>query len=367
MRALSFPKPSNTVYPGLRFADLANMRRQTEFNRKAFTGWTRQQPFNVENESLLVGILQQLSINPEWDLEYVVGYARFRSYSLCTLFKITSIHQVGAATTNEFYRNNTREHWCYIENTKKYIPGEISLKALNPVVPLCSTVTQHGYSHPLTRSKRVSSTTDDMAVMGIDIVELAVGWWLYQRLNRSRDTGPGAYIAQYPFVKAQLTHNQLTVINVLYEAFVHNLPLQSLITADTVIFTTSSEQKYYMKYLEFLIGYFSNHRLESFEHFLKTIESIYAVPYFNYISSDRNGLFAQAMWIWEPAILKLYSIYLTACNKTNRKASDINTIVERTHRERTQEYRRIPEVYFKQWFIDIADEAYMLNKANLNI
>lgn len=364
MRTLSFPKPSNTVYPRLQFTDLNNMRRQTEFNRKAFVNWVRDQPFNVENEHLLVGLLQQLSINAEWDLDYVVGYTRFRAYSLCTMFKITSLHHVGEATTQGFYRNNTREHWCLIENTKEYRMGEVSLNSLRPVVPLCSTVVQHGYSHYLTRSDRSSNAIGHLAVIGVDLVELAVGWWMYQRLNRERDTGPGAYVAQYPFVQAQLIHNQLTVINMLYEHVIDGIPLDVLITADKVVFTTVSEQKYYKKLLEFLVGYYSSHRLQNFEHFLSAIDSIYKEEYFNYVQAGKNGLFAQTMWIWEPAILKLYSIYLTFCNQQKHKVSDISTVIVRTESERLQNFRKVPESYFKGWFIELSDQVSQLNKEN---
>lgn len=365
MRTLSFPKPTNTLYPTLRFTDLANMRRQTEYNRKAFIGWVRQQPFNVENENLLVGLLQQLSINAGWDLEYVVGYTRFRAYSLCTLFKITSLHQVGVAHKDGFYRNNAREHWCLIENTKTYSEDTLSIDELRPVIPLCSTVTQHGYSHPLTRDKADNSTVGDLAIMGVDLVELAVGWWLYQRMGMEKDGGPGAYIAQYPFVQAQLIHNQLSVINILYEHLIHSVPINKLISFDSVIFTTVSEKREFVKYIEFLVNFYKNRRLESFEHFLVAIDSIYAQPYFNYVSAGRAALFSQTQWIWEPPILKLYSIYLKMCTVMKVKASDVNTIIGRTHRSRVQNFSRVPESYFKGWFYQLCDETYALNLENL--
>lgn len=367
MRALSFPKPSNTVYPRLRFADLANLRRLTAFNQKAFTRWVRDQPFNVENEHLLVGLLQQLSINAEWDLDYVVAYTRFRAYSLCTLFKITSLHHVGEATLEGFYRNNTREHWCLIENTKEYKEGTVGLHTLTPVMPLCSTVITRGYSHNLTRRKEKSNAITDLAVIGVDIVELAVGWWLYQRLNRTRDTGPGAYIAQYPFVKAQLVHNQLSIINILYDHVVHDVPLESLIKTDKVLFTTANEEACIVKYLKFLIAYYDGHRMQNFEHFLSALEGLYEGDHFNYVQAGKSALFAQTMWVWEPGILKLYAVYLTFCNKNKYKVNDISTIISRTHNERTQEYRRIPESYFKGWFVDLADEVLALNKENFKL
>lgn len=365
MRALSFPRPSEIVYPRLNFADHANMRRQTEFNRTAFFEWVDSQPFNVENENLLVGLLQQLSINPEWTLEYVVSYTRLKARSLCTTFGVTNINRVGSAVENGFYRRNTREHWCLIENTRQYNLSSVKFKNLCPVVPLASTITTRGYSHTLTRDTKVSNPVTDLAVMGIDLVELAVGWWGYQRLDRKRSAGPAAYLSQIPLVNAQLMHNQLAPINILYEHFINETKLESLLSVDKVIFTTSNEDNYFNKYLKFLIDYFQNHRLQTFEHFLTTFLSLYDEDYTNYVRAGNNALFAQTMWIWEPALLKLYSLYIFFCNKNGYRVTDLTTLIIKTHREREQEYRRLPESYFKGWFSEMADTTLTLAMENV--
>lgn len=366
MRTLSFPVPSNANHALLRFPEVGNMRRQTDFNRNAFLEWTADQPFNVENEHILVGLLHQLSINKDWDLKYVVDYTRLRAYSLCTQFKITSPNRVGQAISDGFYRNNTREHWCLIDNTKVYDEATLDLDKLRPVVPLCSTITSHGYKHNVTKPVNyIRSAIGDLAVMGVDLVELAVGWWAYQKLNRERDAGPGAYIAQYPFVYAQLMHNQLSIINVLYEHVINGTPSEELIKTDRVVFTLANDERFYGELIEHLVKFYSNRRLVSFDHFMKAIISIYTEPYFNYVRAGNNAVFAQTMWIWEPAILKLLAIYLTFCNKGGYKAGDFNTMIARTHPYRIQNLGRIPEAYFKGWFYELAMLVHKLNEENL--
>ena len=366
MRTLSFPKPSNATYPLLRFPEVGNMHRQTDFNKNAFLDWTAAQPFNVENEHILVGILQQLSIDVNWELDYVVAYTRFRANSLCTQFKITSINRVGEAIIDGFYRNNTREHWCLIENTQVYTLATLDLDKLRPVVPLCSTVTSHGYVHNMTKPINYKrSQIEDLAIIGLDMVELAVGWWAYQKLNRERDTGPGTYIAQYPFVYAQLMHNQLSIINVLYEHVINGVPSEELIKTDHVVFTTANDRRFYVELIEHLVKYYSNRRLANFEHFLQAIISIYPQPFFNYVRAGNHAIFSQTMWLWEPAILKLYAIYLTFCNQGGYKAGDVNTAITRTHPNRMQNYNRVPEAYFKGWFYELAELVYKLNQENV--
>jgi len=366
MRTLSFPVPSNSVYPLIRFPEVGNMRRQTDFNKNAFLEWTAAQPFNVENEHILVGLLHQLSIDKNWDLKYVVEYTRLRAYSLCTQFKITSMNRVGQAISDGFYRNNTREHWCLIENTKVYNETTLDLDKLRPVVPLCSTITSHGYEHNVTKPVNyIRSSIGDLAIIGVDLVELAVGWWTYQKLNRERDTGPGAYIAQFPFVYAQLIHNQLSIINVLYEHVINGVPSEELITTDDVVFTTANDRKFYVELIDHLVKFYSNRRLVNFDHFMKAIISIYSEPFFNYVRAGSNAVLSQTMWIWEPPILKLLAIYLTFANKGGYKAGDVNTMIDRTHRQRVQNLDRVPEAYFKGWFYELAELVYELNKENL--
>ncbi|MNM27107.1 hypothetical protein D3C81_375910 [compost metagenome] len=365
MLTLSFPKPTTAVYPRTRFADLGNLRRQTEYNRNAFINFVRSQPYNLENEHILVGLLQQLSINAEWDLQYVISWARFRAYTLCTMFKITSLNHVGHAQYNGFYREGVCEHWCLIENDRQY-DESVVLEELSPVVPLCSTITKHSYTHTLMRDTTYNrSRPNEVAIMGVDIVELAIGWWLYQRMGYDRDTGIHAYLAQYPLVDAQLMHNQLAVINVLYQHVLHDVPLNDLITTDHVVFNTMNERRLRKLYLEHLVKFFSNRRLANFEHFLRMFDSVYAEPYFNYIRAGKNALFAQTSWVWEPALMKLYSLYLHFANLQSYKAADISTLIERSHGKRINNYQRIPETFFRGWFISLADEMNDLNNENL--
>jgi len=343
---------------------MGNLHRQTEFNRKAFLSFIEEQTYDIENEHVLVGLLQQLSINAEWDLQYVVSYTRFRAYSLCTMFKITSMSHVGSARTDGFYRESVREHWCLIENDKRY-QDNVSLEELRPVIPLCSTVTKHMYTHTFNRDDRVNSTYNDLAIMGVDLVELAVGWWLYQRQNLVRDAGVHAYVAKFVLTQAQLCHNQLSVINILYEHFVHGVVIDDLIVTDSVVFNTVSEKRLLSIYYTHLVKALTGRRLANFEHFLSIIESIYAKPYFNYVQAGKSALFSQTVWCWEPALMKLYSVYLTLANREGHILPDVNTLVLRTHAKRINNYQRIQETYFRGWFYELADDLLGLVQENL--
>lgn len=366
MLTVQLPDPSTYAYARSKFPDMGNLLRQTEFNRRDFREYVDRNVFNLENQHILVGLLQMLSIDPEWSLEEVVGNTRFRANSLCTTFKITSINHIGAALTNGFYRENVREHWGLLDNTKVYDEAAISLDTMRAVVPLYSTVLKRGYKHSILHS---SLTTDnkgvtDIALIGLDLVELAVGWWLYMKENREVNTGISAYVCQYPLVQAQFIHNQLTVTNILYEFFVKERPLEELLQTDTVSFTTVGEEKLLKKYLLFIINWMTGRRMTDLGHMISMIGSVYQVPYFNYVPAGKNALFHQTSWFHEPQVLKLYAIYLSVANRLKYKASDINVEVDRVSRAIISNFSRIPETYCREAIIALADEVVLLNNQN---
>lgn len=366
MLTLSWPNQGGFQYAKSNFTDLQNLLRQTEYNHRDFREYVSRNPFNIENEHVLVGLLQQLSINVEWTLDYVVEYTRLRANSLCTLFKIINPNSVGGLVTGGFYREGVNELWTLMENTKVYRQEHLELDKMKAVVPLYSTVLNRGYKHPVLRG-RTGTRDKEFAIIGIDLVELAVGWWLYMKQDRTSSTGISAYVCQYPLINAQLIHNQLSVINILYEFFINEKPLSELIDTDTVSFNTLSEERLLKLYLNFFINWSSEtgRTLEDLGHLLSQYHSIYRTDYRNFVRAGKLGLMAQTCWVWELPILKIYALYLSIVNRMSYKASDINIIIERAYPVMKNNYQRIPNSKFKAHFLEMLESVYLMNKENM--
>jgi hypothetical protein len=366
MLTLSLPDIGKFVYPRSRFAGMDNLQRVTEINRKDFRDYVDRTPFNLENQHRLVGLLQMLSIDPDWELDYVVKYTRFRANSLCTTFKITSINHIGETTVDGFYRENVQEHWVLIDNTKTYAYNDdLRVEKLKPVIPLFSTVLERGYKHTVEKPV-IKGQFKDCAIIGIDLVELALGWWLYMNQDRMTNTGIHAYVCQYPLVTATLIHNQLTVTNILYEFFVKEEPLKILLSTNNVVFNTLGEEKLLKEYLVFLIDALTDRRLIDVGNLITQIGSVYREPFFNYVDPGQNNVFSQTVWAWEPQVLKLYAIYLAIGNRMGYKASDINVPINRCIDTMINRYRSVPGNSFRQVLIDLAKEVKELNIVNFN-
>lgn len=364
MLTLSLPKPSSFVYAKAQFGRLDNLRRQTEFNRKSFRNYVLSNAFNLENQHVLVGLLQQLSIDPEWELDYVIQYTMFRSYSLCTTFNITSLSHVGSMTGEGFYREGTAEHWCLIEKDLDYTQVFDPARS-TPIVPLYTTRTDHSYKHTLLRQVRPINPPKDLAVIGIDLVELAVGWWWYMHDPANDGTGITAYLSGYPLMNAQLIHNQLATVNVLYEHIVKGKSLTELVHSDSVTFTTINESKLLLEMLTFTVKQLTGNRLIDINHMMSKLTNIYAYPYSPFVRAGKAALFSQTCWAWEPAVMKLYSLYMTIAVKGDYKVTDLTTEITRSHAGRVNNYQRIPEQVFRNHFTALANEIYALAKLNV--
>lgn len=365
MLTLSLPDSSSTVYPRTNFTGMDNLLRVTEFNRRDFREDTSADIFTLEDQHILVQLLYHLTIDVEWTLEQVVTQTRFRANMLCSLFNITSMNKTGAARYNGFYRDGVLEHWVLIDNEKRYSVDSFQLDTMRALVPLYSTVTTRGYKHNALKDRSTPKPPNGFAIIGIDLVELAVGWWTYMRQDRSKNLGIHQYCCQYPLFTAQLIHNQLAVINILYDFLVKDEPLDSLVSTDVVQFTTMNEDKLFKQYLAHMVNDMTGPRLDDIGHMMSKIRSIYRVPYFNYVSSGKYQLLQQTKWAWELAPLKLHAIYLSIANRMGYRASDVNIVIDRVLPAMIRNYSRIPEPFCRELVVALASEVSRLNIQNM--
>lgn len=364
MNTLTFPVFTQTSYPVLRYPAMNNLQRDTRYNRDALREHVARVNYHLPNQHVLVGLLQQLTIDPEWELEYLVSYVRLRAYSLCSLFKITNLQNVGEARKNVFYYNDMAEVLCMIDNNKQYNASTLDIEKLTPVIPLYTTDHTHSYKPSIDRKDGSRQLFAGVSIIGIDLVELAIGWWLYMKQDRTTDTAIHAFLVKYPLVNAQLIHNQLNVINVLYEHIVNEKPYSQLSVTEDVTFITANVLPGLEKYYSWLSTVMMGRRFKNIEHLVRQISSIYPDDHFNYVSEGENECFSQTRWCWEPRTLKLYAIYLTLANKLFYQASDITTKIDVAIPKMINNYQKIPDKYVREHLISLATQVKTLNTTN---
>lgn len=367
MNTLSLPSFTQFQYPLINYGQMANLLRGTEFNRRAIMEHVAMVNYNLPNQHVLVGLLQQLAIDPEWSLERVVAVARLRAYTLSTLFNITNRQHVDGAQEDVFYYNGVQEVLFLIDNQKSYDEGLTHIEYLCPVIPMYCSVNFHSYKPSIERmNKNTLPQKGGVAFIGIDVVELAVGWWLYMKQERQVDSGIHAYLVKYPLVNAQLIHNQLNVINTLYDHIVHGRSYSELNQAEDVTFITSKLDTPLTDYMTWLTKVLLGRRLKDMGQMLAQIKSLYSVPYFDFLQeSGDTSLFSQTRWVYEARVLKLRSIYLTLANQLFYKATDINTSTTIAIPKMLNNYQRIPDKIVREHLTALALECQELNRINL--
>lgn len=356
MLTLPFPTPGTFNYPMKSFSGIKNLRRVTRHNQRAFQIYMESNEFILENQFLLVGILQQLAINPEWDLDFVVKYTQFRSYSLATVFKINSMSSSGGSIKNGLYGDGCHELWGLVETEMVYEPTTLRFEDLRPVVPVYSTLLQRGYKTTVERNSTSNKNKNEVALIGLNMVELAVGWWMWMRDPTRTGSGITDYLTKHVLYMAQLLHNQSVVINWLYEFFVKGGTTDGFFEMDQVKFTTLSEKKLMKEWFDNRLDFLTSRRLVDIGHLIASVDSLYWQRFFNYETGGSNRLLVQTSWFWQPACIKWYSVYMSLFNLMNYKDAQFKPMLQRILPFVEKSFDKCPSTFCRDHFKGISLE-----------
>lgn len=220
--------------PAQRYPLISNVVRINDFNITKMKDRIDDLNYALFNQNMLVGLLQNLAIDPEWTLDYVINYTRLRSKSLCSAFKIITEHNVEGTHPNTIFYGNCNESFCLLDSRRDLT--NISLYSLKSLVPIYSTITTYGYGTSAERERNSQfDYKHDFSLVGINLVELAVGWWIYMK---STDKGIHTYLATVVLPEFELLHNQLALFNALYEHVVNNIGYSQLLLGESLSFNT---------------------------------------------------------------------------------------------------------------------------------
>lgn len=314
-------------------------------------------------------IIRALGIDPEWDLEFLIDYTRMRTSSIASMLGLAGMTYGGDIQLDKYYSSGCYEVWCVMDD--EHIRDDYSLDNITPIVPLYSTILTRDYQPQAIRESRLNphaDKTNDFAVIGVNFVELAVGWWLYLRSERDFNLGLVGYLNKHVYNKAALIQNQLVVVNILYEYYVNKTSLEDVIQLTPQHnFTVFKDDRLFRELIDFAIYNLDRNRLVNFEHLLIKIPRIFppsAGDYTNYYEGGIFTMLVQSSWVWQIPLIKLYSIYLAVGNENGYRASDINNDIRRVKPNLVRNYRRLTNKFFKQHLEEITLKLLELNDDN---
>lgn len=373
MSYLRIPNPYVSNYPLRTYTALDNLRRITEFNRSQMNDWILRTGYNLNNSHPLVNVLQLLGVDSSWSLDEVVSIVRYKTNSVCSLCNITNINRNAKALTNVFYQD-TQEVLFSVYNDREYVEENFLLSDLTPIIPTYINDSFVDYNASIERSSEPYRSKGKFAFIGIDVLELALGWWWYMKHHTGQGTGIHAYLVNHPLRKAALIHHELNIVNALYEFTFNDKPFaESVDMVDTSFFKLDEEPEL-RKYLLFLHTTFTQKRITHIDQLLKQIFPIYEgsnlSPY-SLIGTNKGMIkrldnFNNVRWVLDAMTLKVVKLYLHYANLGFYKAGDINTLVATQSDKMIKRYTQLNDKEVQDHLRTLVKEVDALNRLNMN-
>lgn len=346
--------------PVLRYPELNNVLRNNSYNVKQMWKRIGEKNLTLFNQNVLVGLLQTLSIDPDWTREYVVAYARLRSRSLCSAFEIISPHNRKGTHKDTLFYGGCTECFCLLENNRDIT--EATATSLLELVPIYSTINNWTYNPSAERERHQQfDYRNDFAMIGINIVELALGWWLYMNDPVNDGHGIHHYLATVVTPKFGLLHNELAYFNSLYEHIVNRVGYSELLEGEGLDFNIVRIRNDLLAMLTFQVKSMKSSTWRSSDLLLSYL-STELTPNLKSLFDTNNYALdynPNTVWGFELNAVKFYQIYLTLCNELSYTPSSIAGTLKQHAPLVASRWKLINDPAFK------AHALQQLNKLNL--
>lgn len=325
MKTILLDVDQNLRLAVMRYQKTDNLLRNHKYNIQKMWEKIGDMEYNLFNQNIFVGLLQNLSIDPSWTLEYVIAYTKLRSRSLCSAFGIASQNNKGVQHPDTLFYGKCKEFFVYVENSRDLTKE--SLYSLKSIFPIYSTITTFTYLPTAERERNAQMDYQyDTALVGVNLVELAVGWWMY--MNDPRFTGHGIhqYLGTVAFPNFELIHNQLAIFNSLYSHIVNKVGYSHLLEMEKLTFNTLVVRDMLIKLLEYMTiqlksNSFKNHKVV--QAYLKRSDMM---PDYDLIFGTNGydlSYNENVIWPFELASVKYFILHFTLMNELSIIGDDM--------------------------------------------
>lgn len=340
---------------------MSNLLRVDTMNKDKMFEYIDRTPYVLSNQNILVGLLQNLAIDPEWERDFVISYIQLRSKSLFSAFSIGSNSNLGKPHPNTIYHAQCTEYYVGVSRDfESYAVGN-DLPAL---IPLFNTISVYSYAPLAERVNRVHvDHKNDIAVIGIDLVAYGLGWWEYMNTERNGGKGIHSYAAGKPLTDYRLADNHMGVFNAVYERIVHDEPYSNLLLSEPTTFTILQMSSYIEDYLEGMIRYLKSNALESHRDLIGLLNN----RFLNLYNSLMGGQYKESAdnniaWCFELSAIQLLSIYMFLVDMLGYKANGMKAKILERVEIILNRYNRIPSEPIKKLAIARLKELEKLTK-----
>lgn len=366
MKSLTINK-TDYRYPIVKFSKLRQLGHITKCNYAALTSVCERINHNLVNQHVLVQLLNKLGISKTWDLEYLISIVKSERNGITSFYDFTTVNNRGRGQNNVYYGGDYYEHLVILDlkhDCEYYAKKDYKL--LTPIVPLYTTSTDYGfigmYEKPLKGGGREYK---GYGLLGVDIVELAVGYWrwLNSGIGYEWDAQccPHNYIPKYPMVNCTMIQNQLARVNILYNNRVKGKTLEDFDVLSGS-FTHIPSRDIYLESIKNIDKQASSKKLINAENLLALFD-----PLGDYLNLNYGiyQYFDQTKWCLQLNVIKLLTLTLTYNNLKFVKTGQVSTIVVRWLSDYKDMLLNVKDPRFKEHIKELIGELKLANDLSL--
>lgn len=317
---LSNHKPAVSSY-----TQMSNLKRIASYNHDYLKGWLKYNNRFYKNQKVVVQLLANLGIDPEWSLDFLVEYVELKKESIASVLNVVGIYQSGKTTHNTIYSPDYTELFVLLPQKNSvldYIEEDESL--ILPIIPLFSNETMLDYVGPVLEGPAVKPSNDKLAVIGIDLMSLAINYWRFLRGNPTSNTGPHHWLAGIPLLNARIAAHRVAMLEVLYNSVLSEIKPSSIQQNDLAPVNDLTLQL--DKYLDFTYQNLMKFGLYDEQDFLNKFvmwDSLTVDPLT--LKGGKYLSYSSTQWVWNLPAMKIITIVNTVNRITGRTSDNAKT------------------------------------------
>lgn len=309
-------QPNGLNYGTREYTGLVNLERILSRNEDRFFDYLNQGNRTLPNQNPLVKFLQSLSVNVEWDRDYLINQIHTRAKSIASLMDITSLYNKGKNHINSLYPESNH-HTLLVLPFGDASPAQIdacfskNLDELVPLYPIYTTDTLQRWDiMDLLDTRQLQAPGSIFTIINIDVYALVIGYWRWLKRGVDWGNSPHGYLANFPLANCYLYHNELVNFNYLngqgelIDISKGNWNLENYYTQLTAYTDHKNRVMLGEPMQSFTEFYQINRRVNPHVDISKMI----------FPSAHKSLHFVQMSWVWSMASLGLVAKYLRYSN-----------------------------------------------------
>lgn len=324
----------------------------------------------VPSDHVLVQILNALSIDKDLPLEYLYNIVKVESNYLASVYGITSPNNSGKSQNGVYFSNDYLEHITLVSlNTSFEDYLNKPLKEFTPLIPLYNTNTAIDFRPTFDRKINTKAKgSKGIAIFGLDIVELAIGYWKYLNEFSSENTmqvmpSTYNYIGKWPLLNCQMLCNQLALINILSNRAdnLHSLANFDYLTGSVAIVKTNKEIYTYLAHINTMLS------SSWFNEPVKLLANVFPIfptanSYPDFTDND-NSYFYQSIWPLLPGMIKIIILTKQYCDSQFKDISPLyKTMVDKFKQSSNNYLNQISDKDMRTHIKELFDKLFLYFK-----